>query len=295
MRLNKCFDIAGNNHLRTTVLKHLIIFFCALLILSCQSVDDSDNDLVARVGPYTLSKQRVDQPYIYEANGVDSAIAVKEFIEQWAFDKAFEIEAMKQLQSRQELEKLIDAYRASLLTHLFEKQLIEEHLDSLITQSELQGYYERNKTQYILSSPIMRVQYINIRLDHPDVDEIMRLWKGFDNPGVTDSLIAVCHESAITFLLEDSVWYKLDELTSVIPPDFLKKHAGFSEQIFSNDTTKHFLRILEQIPDTEIAPLSFIEKQARKVILYQRKQELIREWREKIYREGVKSNRIKIY
>ena len=274
----------------------LLLIACAsFFLICCQSADQNKTEIVAQVGPYTLAKERVEQPYVYRTPGVDSASAVNQFIEQWAFDKAFEIEAMKQLESRQELEKLIDAYRSSLLTHLFEKQLIEDNLDSLITQSELQEYYEKNKAQYILSSPIMRIQYINIRLDHPDVDEIKRLWEGYDRPGVTDSLIAICHESAITFLLEDSVWYKLDELSNVIPKDYLGRQSGFHEQIFSNDTTKHFLRILEQIPDTEIAPLSFIEKQARKVILYQRKQELIRTWRERIYREGVKSNRIKMY
>ncbi len=275
-----------------------VLFIVGLCwLIACTSQPNENHDLVARVGPYSLSRERVEQPYIYNMGELDSAEAVKKFIKQWAFDKTFEIEAMDQLQSRQELDQLIDAYRSSLLTHLFEKQLIEQELDSVISQPELEEYYQQNKSQYVLKSSIIRLNFINIRLDHPDVEDIRRLWRETDNPGVMDSLIALCHESAEVFLLEDSVWYKMEELKTIVPGGILKSRSSsaFKEQIFSNDSAKYFLRVLEQIPDTEIAPLSFIEKQARKVILYRRKQQLIQDWRERIYHEALKANRVKLY
>ena len=251
----------------------------------------------ARVGPFTLSKERVKQQYIFRSSELDSVQTANKFIENWAIDKAFEIEAMEKLTSRDELDQLIENYRSSLLTHLFEKQIIEQKLDSTITPVELSKYYEENKSQYVLKSSIIRLNFINIKKDHAATEEVRRLWKRSDDRPAMDSLIALCNEVANVFLLEDSSWYKKEELEAIIPQSFLKigSSGQFKEQIFSNDTAKYFLRVLDRIPDTEIAPLSFIEKQARKVILYRRKQSLIRDWRERIYREAVKSNRVKIY
>ena len=273
------------------------LFFSQWSLQGCQQRGAPQENIVARVGPYTLTKERIDQPYIYGNENVDSAQAVQKFIKQWAHEKAFEIEAMHNLQSRDELEKLIDAYRSSLLTHLFEKQIIEQHLDSVITTDELQAYYEKNKSQYVLESSIVRLHFISIRKDHQDLDHVSRLWKNHESADALDSLIDLCHAAAEVFLLEDSSWYKQEELSPILPGSILKNYSNtqFKEQTFSNDTAKYFLRIIERIPDTEIAPLSFIEKQARKVILYRRKQSLIRSWRERIYEDALKSNRIKLY
>jgi hypothetical protein len=266
-------------------------------LVCCQDEPEDSEQIAARVGPYTLSRERIVQPYVYNLNSVDSADAVRRYIEQWAYDKAFEIEAMEQLESRAELDHLIEAYRASLLKHLFEKQLIEQQLDSVVSQQDLQAYYDANKTQYILQSSIIQLNFIKVRRDHPQIGQISELWKRFDTSTAMDSLVDVCNESAETFLLDDSVWYKQEDLEGIIPGNVLNSRSStaFKEQIFSNDTAMFFLRILNRIPDTEIAPLSFIEKQARKVILYRRKQALLSDWRERIYREALKSNRIKIY
>lgn len=303
--VRRIINIGSNNSLTNSNKYYTpALFICKLLSIgiyiccfSCTEEVPQSTEYVARVGPYTLNRERVDQAYIYRTDDQDSIKAVKQRIEQWAKDKAFELEAMENLESRDELDHLIDNYRSSLLKHLFEKQIIEQKLDSAISKNELMEYYEENKSQYVLKSSISRVLFIKIKKNHPKEDAVRRLWKRYTEPAAMDSLIALCHEVANAFLLEDSSWYKQEELQAIIPGDFIKNGSNgqIKEQIFSNDTSKYFLRILERIPDTEIAPLSFIEKQARKVILYRRKQQLIREWREKIYRDAVKANRVKLY
>lgn len=273
------------------------IAFVAMLILGCSgNVQDRQTDIVARVGPYELKKERVAQPYVHGNSPTDSAHMSQQFVEHWAMDKAFELEAMEKLSSRDELDQLIDAYRSSLLTHLFEKQIVEEELDSVITSDQLQSYYESNKSQYILTSSILRVHFIAIKKDRQEIDAMTKWWKEIEEPAYLDSLIDICHGSAEVFLLEDSAWYKQEQLEAVLPDQALRRVGGsIQETSFSTDSMRYFLRILERIPDTEIAPLSFIEKQARKVILYRRRQTLIREKRQAIFDGALKANRIKLY
>lgn len=296
-------SIAIHNFL-SPLLKRLPLLFViipGILVLTCltgcEPAEKGGSSIVARVGPYSLSKERIEQPYIYSLNPKDSIEAINQFIRQWAYDKAFEVEAIEQLEARNTLDQLIEAYRSSLLTHLFEKQLIEEELDSFISSDELFKYYEANKGQYILSSSIMRLHFIKVNKKNGMVGEIRNLWSRWQEESALDSLISICNEAAEAFLLEDSVWYKQEELQTFIPESIIEGSSAtsFREQTFSNDTAMYFLRVLERIPDTEIAPLAFIEKQARKVILYRRKQALIREKRESIYREAIKNNRVKFY
>lgn len=273
------------------------IAFVAIIFLGCSGNEqDRQTDIVARVGPYELKKERVAQPYVHGNSSTDSAQMSQQFVEHWAMDKAFELEAMEKLSSRDELDQLIDAYRSSLLTHLFEKQIVEEELDSVITSDQLQSYYESNKSQYILTSSILRVHFIAVKKDRQEIDAMTKWWKEIEEPAYLDSLIDICHGSAEVFLLEDSAWYKQEQLEAVLPDQALRRVGGsIQETSFSTDSMRYFLRILERIPDTEIAPLSFIEKQARKVILYRRRQTLIREKRQAIFDGALKANRIKLY
>ena len=277
---------------------NVLVFCCVAiysLILSCSSQPiDEKRDVLARVGPFNLHLDEVP-PF----NGIseDSTDYYEQFVHSWTVDKAFELSAIEDVENREELEEQVEAYRSSLITHLYEKQIVENQLDSNITQAELESYYESNKSQYVLNSSIIRLQFIQLDKDHSRIGELSDLWhRSTVQTSSRDSLIAMANEAASVFILNDSAWYRIDDLSSIIPDQVMKEinRSSFKEKSFSNDTARYFLRVLEQVPDTEVAPLSFIEKQARKVILYQRQQELIRNARRSIYNEAVKRGRIDI-
>lgn len=284
------------------ILLSFIILLSTLVLGGCQDTKSTSTDIskpVVTIGPYALYSE--DIPNInslqYDTD-IDSATFRRSFITEWTKEKAFELDAVTHLKNRSELDKLVDAYRSSLLTHLYEEQLISEHIDSMISPEELNQYYQENKSQYVLSSTIMRIHFIQVDGSLKQINQLEDLWKRADDTSALDSLIALSNEIAETFILNDSVWYRKEDLQAIIPRELINSpHANKDgyDHMLKQDTSNYYLRIIQQIPDTEIAPLSFIQRQARKVILHKRRQKYIEEMRNNSYLQAVKSGRVKLF
>ena len=251
--------------------------------------------MLARVADRILYEDELTSLLSQSMTIADSIRTVSSYTDAWVGDQLFLLEAEKKLQDRTDLDEMINAYRSSLMTHLYEKQLVDDLLDSTITQAELNTYYDLNKNQYVLNSSILRCHLLKISKEKEGISEVRRWWEK-ENDLHWDSLIQYCNEHAEIFLLDDSTWYRLEDVQSLLPSDVLKASniERIREERFTDDSSRYFLRILEQLPDTEIAPLSFIEKQASKVILHRRKKKLLESIKKDIYERGMKSKKVDI-
>jgi hypothetical protein len=261
----------------------------------CKPEVEADRKMLARVKDKLLYEDELTSTLTLPMSLGDSIRAITSLTEAWVKDELFLLEAEKKLQDRTDLEELINAYRNSLMTHLYEKQLVDDLLDSTITADELNTYYELNKEQYVLNTSILRCHLLKISKEKDGLSDIKRWW---DKEEVAhwDSLIQYCNEHAEIFLLDDSTWYQLQDVQRLLPKNVLKASniSRIREERFDDDSSRYFLRILEQLPDTEIAPLSFIEKQASKVILHKRKKKLLETIKRDVYERGLKSNKVDI-
>ena len=62
-----------------------------------------------------------------------------------------------------------------------------------------------------------------------------------------------------------------------------------------DDNFQYYLRVYDVKNRTEIAPLAYIEDQARKVILHSRKMKILKEKREDLYELEMRKNNIRIF
>jgi hypothetical protein len=66
----------------------------------------------------------------------------------------------------------------------------------------------------------------------------------------------------------------------------------FSQQDGSN---RYYFRLFELKPRMEIAPLSYVEEQARRAILHGRKREVLEAAREEIFERELRENSIQFF
>ena len=283
-----------SNQIRCSLLCFYVIM-ALLLVQACKPQVEPERKMLARVADRILYEDELLSLFSQNMSIADSIRAVSSYTDAWIGDQLFLLEAEKKLQDRRDLEDMITAYRSSLMTHLYEKQLVDDLLDSTITQEELNTYYELNKNQYVLNSSILRCHLLKISNEKEGISDVRRWWEK-EKAIHWDSLIQYCNEHAEIFLLDDSTWYRLEDVQSLLPRDVLKASniERIREERFTDDSSRYFLRILEQLPDTEIAPLSFIEKQASKVILHRRKKQLLESIKKDIYERGMKSKKVDI-
>jgi hypothetical protein len=269
-----------------------------LLVFSCQPArEDSARQQVelAKVYNKTLYLSDLEGIIPGATTSEDSSVIIKAYIERWIRDASMMHEAERNVPKDLNIDKLVRDYRASLIVHNYEKLLIEQYLDSLVNQTELLEFYEKNKEQYRLENPIVRCRFAKIPADADELDKMEKWWESEDNEDFR-LLVSYCDTYAAMHLLEDSTWYQWPAIAIQWPDEsFNPEKAKLNQTITrKGDTFVYFLKISEVVPAGEVPPLSYAADQAKKVILHKRKMKLLDEKKEEIYERALRKNEIKV-
>ncbi len=271
-----------------------------LLITSCDSSPvgtEREDVLVARVYDKTLYMSELEGMFPLSATAVDTQNIVQSYVNRWIREALLLHEAERNVPGDLNIDRLVEDYRASLLRHSFEEQLIAEKMDSTVTKEEFLAFYEENKEQYQLETPIIRCYFIKVPQPVPNLQELRRLWNNSENPEDLEALIKYCSQYAEAHILEDSSWHKVDDIALQLPKGTLTRENVGNRRVQSlgNDDYLYYLRIFEVKKDKEISPLSFIKDQARRAILHARKVELLEQQKSELYEREIRLGNIRTY
>ncbi|MBX2870585.1 MAG: hypothetical protein KTR30_00740 [Saprospiraceae bacterium] len=264
--------------------------------MGCQSTEtDEKGILLAKVYNKSLYSQELDGLFPKEATADDSLKVLNSYVEKWVKEALVLHEAELHIPSDLNIDKLVRDYRASLIRNSYEELLVEELLDSTISQAELTEFYEKNKEQYQLETPIIRCHFLKVPLPVPEGGKVRRWWNSKD-PADLATLIEYSNNYADAHILEDSSWYNVNDIAVELPSGTLTaNNIGTKREFTQRDGEfQYFFRLFELKNRKEIAPLGYIEGQARKVILHKRKLKLLEDTKSDLYDNGMRSNNIQV-
>lgn len=226
----------------------------------------------------------------------DSISQVRNHVETWVREALLLHEAERNVPQDVNIDKLVQDYRASLLISNYENVLIKTLLDTVVTESELRSYYERNKNQYQLEAPILRGHFVKLRKPVKERELFLRLWNS-KRPDDMSALVLYCQSHASDYLLQDSIWYRQPELERFLPSGALSGQTLYPGKVLRLTDTEYeyHLRILQRYQAKEIAPLSYVSEQARRYILHKRKIELLEKIKADIYTREIDGVNVKIH
>lgn len=264
---------------------------------ACKDAGDSHppEQIIANVGAKKLTVNDLHGLTYPEMPSTDSALLTNAYVERWVRDQVLLIEAEKHLPENLNLDELVQDYRNSLLRLNYEEQILNERLDSTISNEELIAFYEKNKEQYQLEKPILRCFFMKVPIPMPRESEIQRFWNR-SRPDDISKIKIYAQQYAQEHLLNDSIWHTLNDISELIPSDIVNsKNININtDWTLKAKNFKYYLKVLEMKSRKDIAPLSFIEEQASRAILHRRKAKIINEWRETLYDKALKENLVNI-
>ena len=274
-----------------------LFFLASFFFYACQSTpstDEGTDAILASVQNKSLYLSELDGMFPEQTTTEDSVKIINAYVERWIRKSLLMQEAEKNIPKDLNIDELVRDYRASLVQYTYEQKLVEHELDSLITKRELNEFYEKNKEQYQLDAPIIRCNFIKIAQNAENLDEIRNLWQ-MNNPENNQNLINLCNKEAIEYLLADTIWYKVDIIAKELPKGTISSNNIGNRKAFiiQDNDFLYFFRLLELVNRKEIAPLSYIEDQASKVILHRRKVKLLEAKKEELYEQ--KTSLIKVF
>ena len=119
-------------------------------MLTACGTSDEQSPLVARVYDYEL---RMDDLVGLVGEGVsaeDSAAIVDNYVDQWVRQKVILAKAEKNV--KDDFSRQMNEYRNSLLTFAYEEQIVAQIMDTVVTDSQIEEYYEANTEQFLLNT-----------------------------------------------------------------------------------------------------------------------------------------------
>lgn len=286
--------------LRIITSQLLICPVLLFMVAGCKSQDpDSREKIVAEVYNKKLKAKEVNAFIPYEASTADSLAIAQAYIDRWIKESLLLREAEKTISEDIAIDQLVSRYRASLIMSNYEKLYVEQNLDTMITPQELENYYEDNKYQYQLETTILKCRFLKIeRVVTPKEFEFLNESWASEKSNDIKKLKTICKEfGEQCFFEEEMEWLKLDLLQSMLPQGSINENIIRYNKTFElrDEDYYYYLRIYEQVADKEVAPFSFIEEQARRFILHQRKLVVLDRMREELYEKEMELNNVKVH
>ena len=267
-------------------------------LMSCGKKGDVPHEdrILAKVYKKELRLSALEGMFPEGTTKNDSTLIINAFVQRWIRETLMLSEAERSLPKDMNLDKLVRDYRASLIKNNYEQVLVEQLLDSLIVEEELSNFYERNKDQYQLETSIIRCFFIKLPRNVPGRDSLGRWWSSA-NESALARMEKFCQENAAAFNLKAGTWHRVDDIVAEFPSGTLTTENVSARREFtlSDDSHTYYFRLLEIKNSREIAPLEFIEDQARKYILHQRKIKLLEQKREDLYQLALRKKDIQFF
>ena len=286
------------NYKIKTLLKNSIFFIISILLFSCSSKKEENKTPVARVGDAYLFLENIGHIIPKGTPPKDSAIILKRYVEDWVHDRLLVQKAEDNLSEEQkDVEKQLEEYRNSLLTYEYEKELIRQHLNTVVTKDEIEKYYETHKDDFQLKDNIIKVIYVKVNKKAPKIDVLRKLCKSED---IKDRklLATYCHQYAENYFLNDDIWLFFDDLLKEAPIETYNKELFLLNNRFvevSDSANIYFLSIKGFKIRATISPLGFEVNNIKNMIINKRKLELITKMKEDIYNEALNENKAEIF
>lgn len=286
----------------------ILLSILAITLFSCKYFKTDENTdkrkPIAKVKDLILYDTDLEGILPSDIKGEDSINFIKRYAELWVRKELLFSRAITYLSTKEnvtiedEIEGKVKEYKYSLFTYEFEKQLVQQKLDTNISEVEVLAYYNANPSNFSLKQNIVRCKYLKIPIDAPKIEK-PKNWIKSEREKDLKELNSYAMQYASEYNLEIDKWIDFDLIVAGSPlrdlpnrTEFVSKNKYFE----SNDESHIYLfYFLEYKISNQVSPLEFVKNRVKDIILNQRKRKLIQEIEQSIYDKAKEENEFKIY
>ncbi len=280
--------------------KLIIILYSLLLLAGCRNTHNQTKRIaIAQVGRVILYYDEMPNLIQRGVNEADSAALFQNYINKWAKRQLLLQKAEDNLSPalKDEIAKQLEETRSNLVIYQYQRQMLLEKLDTVLTDAELENYYEANENSFILTSNIVKALFIKLPLETPDLNKIRLLARSNDHNDF-QQLESYCYQFAEKFDDFNEEWVPMDRLSVELQQNieneenFLKRNT-FSET--SDSSSVYLVSIRDYRLRSSLAPFEYVKDDIKRIIWNTRRLEFIQSLENGIYNDALKENSFRIY
>ncbi|MBK9319988.1 MAG: hypothetical protein IPM91_15125 [Bacteroidetes bacterium] len=225
----------------------------------------------------------------------DSLTIIKNYVQNWIRQQSILKRAEENLdEERKNVERELEEYRNSLITYIYESELVRQKLDTNISEQEIEKYYTDNEKNFQLKNNILQVRYLKVPASAPKLEKVKQWYKS-DAEKDFKLLEDYCFQFATDYFFNDEEWLLFDELLKKIPIKTYDQEQFLRNNRFieiPDSTGVFFVNIKGFKIKESLSPLSFERENIKNLILNKRKLELISEMEKDAYQDALQKEEI---
>lgn len=275
--------------------KKALLFYTLLSLFSCNFFQEKSSLFLVEVYGKELYYNDIQHLMTPGLSHEDSTSLLNNICEKWIKEQLLVQKAKINLPLlEQNVNAQVERYQNSLLIYAYQKELLNQKLDTIVEQQEIETFYQKNKINFPLIEDVASVNYIKLKKEVPYLWKLKSLYKKNDEES-TISLEDYCFQFAQDYYIDDD-WQYVKDIISSIPLAENKKSVNIFEGKsieLSDDEYYYFIYIKKYKQKGNVSPLEMVENQIQSIIINQRKVEFLKQVEIDLYQKALSQNYIK--
>ncbi len=276
------------------------VVLCMALIFACNKQNNTTSNegkVIAKVNNELLYSSDIEN-ILRNLPQKDSSAYTKAYITKWADNEVFYQQALNYLTDDElNIDKELEAYKKELITFKFQSKLINDKLDTLVTNDQIEAYYYANSQSFLLKNNIVKVLYVKTPNNIPNIEKLKKLCYSTDAKDA-EQLKIMCVQFANNYYMNDNTWLMFDDLKKEINqlkevPDYSLQNGKIFE--FTDETSYYFLKIIDIKSKNTLSPINFEKNNIKNMLINQRKQQLISTIKKDFFDKAKTNKELEIY
>ena len=227
----------------------------------------------------------------------DSVLAAEHYIHSWISGILIYNIAQKNLNDMDNIDRLVENYRQSLLVYQYEEQLVNEKLSNEIDEQSLFDYYNQNKDKLKLERPLVKGLFLKVPATAPQLNEI-RTWYKSANSASRENLEKYCLNNAATFNYFVDTWTDFNDVINNFPKDKVSKDDLQVQKKTvekQDDNFFYFLNITDFLQQGDNTPYEYAKPAIREILINQRKLDFLKKTEDDVYQRAIDKGEVQFY
>ena len=278
------------------LIKHyfLLYFAIAFLLGSCFRGPERGRTVLASVDNVYLYEDEVEGMLPSGLSENDSLEYLKLYVDSWINQQIIIQDANKILSAREkDFNVKIRDYRNALLTFEWEKKVLREKMDTIVTNEQQLQYYEENLGEFVLQADIVRVLYIKLNANSTFRSEAIGYITSV--PFQKESTEQFCRKYAVNYFLDIKAWLFVDDLLKEIPLQQQQKQEMLTGNAFIEMKDEEYIYLLK-VADAKnkgsVSPFALESTTIKEIILQKRKAEILNNYITSLKQKAEQNSRI---
>ena len=278
---------------------YFILLTLSVSLFACKKAIQTDEpDALVKVNDRILTRNEVESLIPKGTTSADSLLLAESYIKKWVKDELVLKIAQRNLGSDKEtIDKLVDAYRRSLLRYRYQEKLIQEKLSDEIQESDVLTYYDTNKEKFVLDKNLIKGLFLKVPADAPNLSEV-KTWYKSGNVASLEKIEKYSIQNAAIYEYFFDKWVDFDEIRNNIPnqisnpESFLRTNKTLE---VTDSSYCYLLNIRQVLLKGQVEPFEYAEPRIREILINQRKLDFIKEFEEELYNDALDGGDVIFY